>query len=102
MFPSTNTLVAAPEPPGPDVPAVSRVIDTVFTVNVADALATNVPATSELITTVHCPLASVPVLVPLLAQLSVTDPGVGDNVTTGNTPAWGCSPAPPPASPFTV
>jgi hypothetical protein len=46
-------LVAGPEPPGPELPAVSRVMVTVFTVNVAEALATNVPATSELMTTVH-------------------------------------------------
>ena len=53
MLPSTNTLVAGPEPPGPEIPAVLRVMVTVFTVKVAEALATNVPATSELMITVH-------------------------------------------------
>src|SRR5438270_139235 len=49
------------------------------------ALATKVPATLELITTVHWPRASVPVE----AQVSVTVPGSGLIVTVGLTPRAG-------------
>src|SRR4051794_19980762 len=85
---STKVLVAAPVPPGPLVPAVSRVMVTsplvVDTDNVILALAVKVLATFELITTVHWPLASVTFGAP---QLSVTAPGIGLRVTTGLTPA---------------
>src|SRR5262245_61949976 len=70
----------------------------VTTDRVTLALATKVPATLELITTVHWPRA----LVPVEAQLSVTVPGTGLIVTVGWAPATGCNPPPPPLSALTV
>src|SRR5207249_131203 len=96
-------LVAGPLPPGPALPAVSRVTWRPASVSVTDAFAVTVPVEGLVNTIVHWPLLSVvPSHVDELWSMTVLEPSESVSVYWMSAPDEATKPLPSPESCITV